>query len=78
MGRIQFKVVPTDFKEAELKKLLPETLVLIGENEVIYSSLQQANVQRKVYNKELALGTTQILYIVFDIYALILGFMQKY
>lgn len=41
-GRIQLKVAPTIFKETELKKLRPETLVLIGENEVIYSSVHQA------------------------------------
>jgi pimeloyl-ACP methyl ester carboxylesterase len=41
-GRIQLRVAPTVFKEPELSKLPPETLVLIGEEEVIYSSVQQA------------------------------------
>jgi pimeloyl-ACP methyl ester carboxylesterase len=41
-GRIQLKVAPSVFKEAELNQLRPETLVLIGEEEVIYSSVHQA------------------------------------
>lgn len=41
-GRIQLKVAPTVFKETELKRLTPETLVLIGEDEVIYSSVNKA------------------------------------
>lgn len=41
-GRIQLKVAPTVFKEAELKQLRPDTLVLIGEEEVIYSSVYGA------------------------------------
>ncbi|MBU8917280.1 alpha/beta hydrolase [Bacillus sp. FJAT-29953] len=42
LGKIQLKVAPTVMKEAELKGLWPETLVLIGEEEVIYSSVQKA------------------------------------
>ncbi|MBY0121769.1 alpha/beta fold hydrolase [Bacillus sp. S/N-304-OC-R1] len=41
-GKIQLRVAPTVFKETELKKLQPETLVLIGENEVVYSSVEKA------------------------------------
>ncbi|MCM3768594.1 alpha/beta fold hydrolase [Neobacillus niacini] len=41
-GRIQLKVAPSVFNETELSKLLPETLVLIGKEEVVYSSVQQA------------------------------------
>lgn len=41
-GKIQLRVAPNVFPEAELKKLLPETLLMIGENEVIYSSITKA------------------------------------
>lgn len=41
-GRIGLRVAPTVFKETELQKLQPRTLVLIGENEVIYSSVNKA------------------------------------
>jgi pimeloyl-ACP methyl ester carboxylesterase len=41
-GKIQLRVPPTVFEEKDFKKLQPETLVLIGENEVIYSSIKKA------------------------------------
>lgn len=41
-GKIQLRVVPRVFESQELERLDPETLVLIGEQEVVYSSTKKA------------------------------------
>ncbi|MGE8206656.1 alpha/beta fold hydrolase [Heyndrickxia sp. NPDC080065] len=41
-GKIQLRVVPKVFERKELERLLPETLLLIGEQEVVYSSTKKA------------------------------------
>ena len=41
-GKINLRVVPKVFNKEELERLQPETLVLIGEQEVVYSSTKKA------------------------------------
>ncbi|MBS4172228.1 alpha/beta hydrolase [Bacillus sp. FJAT-49736] len=41
-GKIQLRVVPKVFNRTELEQLLPETLLLIGDGEVVYSSTKKA------------------------------------
>jgi len=41
-GKIQLRIVPKVFDREELERLHPETLLIIGEQEVIYSSIRKA------------------------------------